>query len=66
MGFLSFAGFSAFLQAIKFGDLSLVVAVNTLYVFIPIFLSAWLYGERVSMMTRVAVLLSIIAAVLIR
>lgn len=65
MGLLSFVGFTAFLKAISLGHLSFVVAVSTLYIFIPILLSAWLYREHINSVTRISICLSVIAVALL-
>lgn len=66
MGVLNFIGFSAFLQAIKYGDLSLVATINALYILIPIVLSAIVYKEKLNVTSKFAVILSILAIILIK
>ncbi len=70
MGLLSFGGFGSFLLAIRYGDLSRVAAINTLYVLIPIVFAAIVSGgattERFSFRKQVAVMLSLVGAFLLR
>ena len=66
IGVLSFAGFGAFLQAVKEGDLALVASINSLYILIPIVLSAWWYREHMSPQRQIAVAISVFAVVLLR
>lgn len=66
MGLLNFIGFAAFLQAVKYGDLSLVAAINAMYILIPIILSAVIYKEKLRLGKKLAVLLSIVAIALIK
>lgn len=64
MGLAGFGGLAAFLQAIQYGNLSVVASINALTILIPVLLSAWLYSERLTARKLVAVLFSIIALVL--
>ncbi len=66
IGLLNFFGFTAFLLAIKYGDLSLVASINNLYILIPVLLSAWFYGEQLTLRKQFAVVVSIIALILIK
>ena len=66
IGVLNFAGFGAFLQAVKEGDLALVASVNSLYILIPIVFSSWWYREYLSPQRRVAVAISVFAVGLLR
>ncbi len=65
MGVLSFIGFAAFLKAITHGSLSIVAAVSSLYIIVPVVLSAVLYHETFNKKAQVAVLLSVLAMALI-
>ena len=65
MGVLGFAGFAAFLQAIKVGDLSIVASVNALAILLPVLLSAIFYRETLTFRKEVAVFLSLVALVLL-
>lgn len=66
IGALSFAGFGAFLQAVKEGDLAIVASINSLYILIPIVLSASLYREHLTPLRQVAIAVSVLAVVLLR
>ena len=66
IGALNFAGFAAFLQAVKEGDLALVASISGLYILIPIVLSALWYREHMSPQRQVAVAISVFAVVLLR
>jgi len=67
MGLLNFVGFYSFLRAIKFGDFSIVVSLNALYILIPVVLSNILYeDENLNWRQKIAVGVSILAVVLIK
>ena len=52
--------------AIKFGDLSSVASINSLYIVIPVLLSAIFYREKLTFLKQIAVVVSIVAAALIK
>ena len=70
LGLLSFGGFASFLLAIRYGDLSRVAAINTLYVLIPIIFATTVRGaittDRFSFRKQLAVVLSLVGALLLR
>ncbi len=65
IGVINFLGFAAYLLAIKDGELSLVASINSLYILIPMILSALIYHEHLGPRRLTAVLLSLLAIVLI-
>ncbi|MBG7602351.1 MAG: DMT family transporter [Gammaproteobacteria bacterium] len=64
LGITSFAGFAAFLKAIHLGPLSIVAAVSSLYILIPIVLSVILHKESWRARSQVALFLSLLGIVL--
>jgi len=64
LGITSFAGFAAFLKAIHLGPLSIVAAVSSLYILIPIVLSVILHKEPWRARSQVALFLSLLGIVL--
>lgn len=60
------AGFFALLKAFEAGPLSLVYAVNSVYIIIPILFAMWYYQERMTFRRFIAVVLSGAAIVLIK
>ena len=64
LGITSFAGFAAFLKAIHLGPLSIVAAVSSLYILIPIVLSVILFKEPLRARSQVALFLSLLGIVL--
>lgn len=64
LGITSFAGFASFLKAIHLGPLSIVAAVGSLYILIPIMLSVVFYKEPLRARGQVALFLSLLGIVL--
>lgn len=64
LGVTSFAGFAAFLKAIHLGPLSVVAAVSSLYILIPIVLSVILHKEPLRARSQVALFISLLGIVL--
>ena len=64
LGISSFAGFATFLKAIESGPLSIVAAVSSLYILIPIVLSVIFFKEVFRTRSQIAVILSILGIIL--
>lgn len=66
IGVLNFAGYGLVLKAFAAGSMSLVQPIFTLSILIPIFLSALLYKERLSLIRIISIGLSLAAVLLIK
>jgi drug/metabolite transporter (DMT)-like permease len=65
MGVINFFGFYVFLMALSLGPLSLVVTITGMHFVISVFLSAWIYAEKITVLRALGVVLTIASVVLL-
>ncbi len=66
MGVINFFGFYVFLMALSLGPLSVVVTITGMHFVISVFLSAWIYAEKITVPRALGVVLTIVSVVLLR
>lgn len=66
MGILNLAGFSAYLQALSLGPLSLVASINGMHFVVAVALSCLVYKEKLQLPVAAGILLTVLAIVLLR
>jgi drug/metabolite transporter (DMT)-like permease len=66
MGVINFFGFYVFLMALSLGPLSVVVTITGMHFVIAVLLSAWIYGEKITVPRALGVVLTIVSVVLLR
>ncbi len=66
MGVINFFAFYVFLMALSLGPLSLVVTITGMHFVIAVFLSAWIYGEKVTVPRAFGVVLTVVSVILLK
>jgi drug/metabolite transporter (DMT)-like permease len=66
MGVINFFGFYVFLMALSRGPLSVVVTITGMHFVMAVFLSAWIYSEKITRPRALGLILTIVSVVLMK